>query len=113
MVYIVGLLVFVGVFFFIVGTVGLIRFPDTYTRIHAPTKCDTLGLGLIILGLIIYNGFSVVSVKLILILLFLWTTSPTAASAISNAAMEKNIPFCKDTVCYLLDDQDRDVRNLD
>jgi monovalent cation/proton antiporter MnhG/PhaG subunit len=41
-----------GVFFFLAGTVGLLRFPDTLTRLHALTKADNLGLGLIMLGLL-------------------------------------------------------------
>lgn len=85
---IVGLFIFTGVFFFVVGTIGLLRFPDTLSRIHAPTKCDTLGVGLIICGLVIYNGISVATVKLIFILVFIWFTSPTAASAISRTVKE-------------------------
>jgi len=46
-----GFAVAIGAFFFLAGTVGLLRFPDTITRLHASTKADNLGLGLIILGL--------------------------------------------------------------
>ncbi len=47
-----------GTFFFFVGVVGLIRMPDVFTRMHATTKCDTMGAGLIFLGLIIWSGMS-------------------------------------------------------
>ncbi len=106
MMLIIALLIIAGLFFFIVGTIGLIRLPDTYTRIHAPTKCDTLGLGLIILGLIIYNGFTIASTKLLFILIFLWFTSPTAASAISKAAMESEVEFLEGTFFYNQDQLD-------
>ena len=45
-----------GAFFFLAGTVGLLRFPDTFTRLHALTKADNLGLGLVILGLLPHVG---------------------------------------------------------
>jgi multicomponent Na+:H+ antiporter subunit G len=77
---------FGGVFFFIVGTVGLMRMPDAYCRMHATTKCDTLGTGLLLVGLIILQGFSVVSAKLFVIVVFVWLTNPTAAHIIAKAA---------------------------
>ncbi|ADL12615.1 monovalent cation/H(+) antiporter subunit G [Acetohalobium arabaticum] len=98
-------LIFTGVFFFIVGTIGLIRLPDTYSRIHAPTKCDTLGLGLIISGMILYNGLSIHSVKMLLILIFLWITGPAAASVISKAAIENEVPFSEGSFCYYQNDE--------
>ncbi|KGK41427.1 cation:proton antiporter [Nitrincola sp. A-D6] len=63
-----ALLLISGALMFIVGSIGLVRFPDTYTRIHALTKADNLGLGLIILGLIP----STFSLALTLKLLFIW-----------------------------------------
>lgn len=103
--FIIAGLIFGGVLFFIIGTVGLIRLPDTYSRIHAPTKCDTLGVGLITLGIVIYNGFALISVKMLLILFFLWLTSPTAASAISKAARESEVEFAEETFYYPKDDE--------
>ena len=55
-----------GIFFFLAGTVGLLRFPDTLTRLHALTKADNLGLGLIVLGLLPRAGGMLVAVKLVL-----------------------------------------------
>ena len=47
-----------GLFFVLVGTIGLLRFPDFYTRMHATGKCDTLGEGLMLVGLMVYQGFA-------------------------------------------------------
>jgi multicomponent Na+:H+ antiporter subunit G len=57
----------VGVFFFFAGTVGFLRFPDTITRLHALTKADNLGLGLIILGLLPRVDSPLIALKLIVI----------------------------------------------
>jgi multicomponent Na+:H+ antiporter subunit G len=59
------LAVAVGAFFFLAGTVGLLRFPDTITRLHALTKADNLGLGLIVLGLLPLTSGPVQAIKLI------------------------------------------------
>ena len=72
-------------FFFAVGTLGLIRMPDTYTRMHASTKCDTLGAGLALLALAVYSGFSIISIKSIIVIAFIWITNPTAAHIIAKA----------------------------
>jgi len=73
-------------FFFLVGTIGLIRMPDAFCRMHATTKSDTLGAGLALLALVIYRGFDVISIKLLIILLFVWITTPTAAHIMAKAA---------------------------
>ncbi len=75
-----------GAFFFLVGTIGLIRLPDAFTRMHATTKCDTLGAGMILVSLMINQGFHMISVKLFIILLFILVTNPTAAHIIAKAA---------------------------
>lgn len=80
------LLLIASGFFFLVGTVGLIRMPDVFSRMHATAKCDTLGAGLALLSLIIYRGLDVISIKLIIILIFIWITNPTAAHIISKTA---------------------------
>lgn len=78
-----------GLFFFFVGVVGLVRMPDVFTRMHATTKCDTMGAGLIFLGLIIWQGMSFVSLNILLILIFVWLTNPTAAHAIAKSAYQR------------------------
>jgi len=86
-----AILMFSGVFFFLAGSIALIRFPDVYTRLHATTKLDTLGLGLILAGLIVYDGFSLASVKLLFVIFFMFLTSPTAAHAIARAAYKSGV----------------------
>lgn len=81
----------VGLFFFLVGVVGLVRLPDVYCRLHAATKCDTLGLGGILLSLAIYEGFSGDGIKM-LILIFLNTIlASVCGHAISRAAYRVGI----------------------
>ena len=75
-----------GSIFVLIGAFGLIRFPDFYTRLHAAGFTDTLGAELILLGLMFQAGLSLVTVKLILISLFIFFTSPTATHAVANAA---------------------------
>jgi len=77
-------------FFFLVGTVGLIRMPDAFCRMHATTKSDTLGAGLALLALIVYRGFDMISIKLLLVLIFIWITNPTAAHIMAKAAYNKD-----------------------
>ncbi len=95
-----GILIFstivlgVGAFFVIVGAVGVYRFPDFYTRLHGAGITDTMGAELILLGLVVQAGFSLIAVKLIFIGLFLFITSPTATHAIANAALTAGLrPF--------------------
>ena len=75
-----------GSIFVLIGALGLIRLPDFYTRLHAAGITDTLGAELILLGLMFQAGLSLVTVKLILISLFIFFTSPTATHAVANAA---------------------------
>ena len=75
-----------GLFFFFTGTVGLLRFPDVYTRMHATGKSDTLGAQLMLIGIAIANGLNVTSVKLIFIFAFLMLANPTATHAMIRAA---------------------------
>ena len=71
----------------IIGGVGIHRFPDFFTRLHAAGITDTLCAALILVGLGLQSGFSLVSFKLALIFIFLWFTSPTASHALANAAL--------------------------
>ena len=86
-------LICAGIFFLFMGALGLIRFPDFYTRMHAAGKCDTLGSLLLLVGLAIYQGFDFTSVKLLVIAIFIFFTSPTAAHAIARAAYINRLPL--------------------
>lgn len=70
----------------VISTFGLVRLPDFYTRVHAGGVTDTMGAVLIIIGLAIQSGFSLIAVKLIIIGVFLLFTGPTATHAAANAA---------------------------
>jgi len=75
-----------GLFFFVAGTVGLLRFPDTYTRLHALTKADNLGLGMVVVGLLPQAGHIVVALKLIVVWLLVMLTSSDVSQLIARAA---------------------------
>lgn len=81
-------LVFLGGIFFFAGTVGLLRFPDLYTRLHALTKADNLGLGLTVAGLLLRSGSIFEALQLLLIWLLVLTTSATACYLIANSALK-------------------------
>lgn len=86
-----------GVFFLAVGTLGLLRFPDFYTRMHATGKCDTLGAVLLLTGLAIYNGLGLVSVKILFIMVIIFLANPTATHAIARAALINRVePWLKE-----------------
>lgn len=84
-------LVAVGTFFFFIGTLGLIRFPDTYSKIHAVSKCDTFGAGTILLALTLYDPFSLNTLKLMVILFLIFVYSPTAGHLLARVAFRKGM----------------------
>ena len=81
------LLLLSGGFFVLVGSLGLNRMPDFYTRNHATSVIDTLGAGLIIAGLILQSPDWIGAVKLALIMLFLFLTTPTSTHALAKSAL--------------------------
>lgn len=83
-----------GIFFIFVGNLGIIRLPDFYARTHAASKADTLGILLVILGLIIHNGVNIDSLKLLFILLFVAVANPIGTHALARAALQAGVrPF--------------------
>ena len=92
-----SLFITIGALSIIVGLLGVYRMPDFYTRLHAASIIDTLGAMLILFGLILYYGFNIVSLKLLLILIFILITTPTAAHALAKSALHGNLkPILKD-----------------
>ncbi len=75
-----------GVFFFFTATLGLLRFPDLYTRMHATGKGDTLAVLLILSGAICHHGLNLNSGKLLLIAVFIFIANPTGTHALGRAA---------------------------
>jgi multicomponent Na+:H+ antiporter subunit G len=80
-----------GGFFCIVGGIGLIRMPDFYTRMHAASVTDTLGAGLVLLGLMLQAGLTLVMVKLVMVGLLIFFASPTASHALARAALLRGV----------------------
>jgi len=74
-----------GLFFYVVGVVGLISMPDVFCRMHATTKCDTMGAGLIFIAMILWQGATFVSLNILIVLIFIWLTNPTAAHYIAKS----------------------------
>ncbi|MCU0809796.1 MAG: monovalent cation/H(+) antiporter subunit G [Thiobacillaceae bacterium] len=80
-----------GAAFFLAGTVGLLRFPDVYTRLHALAKADNLGLGLVVLGLLLRSPGSATGIKLVLIWLLALLASATVGFLIARRARRHGI----------------------
>lgn len=75
-----------GVLFFLAGVVGLLRFPDTLTRLHALTKADNVGLGLVVAGLLPQAGSVLFALKLLLVWLTVLLAGATVAQLIARVA---------------------------
>lgn len=88
---ITSLLVITGAAFFFIGTIGLLRFPDFYTRVHAVTKCDALGGGLVLLGLAIWSGPDGEGVRIVALIALILVSSPTAGHALARAAFRAGL----------------------
>jgi multicomponent Na+:H+ antiporter subunit G len=80
-----------GAAFCIIGTAGMIRMPDFFTRAHAGSVPDTAGAGLLLLGMMLQAGFTLITVKLIIIGMLILFTSPTATHALCKAALTRGI----------------------
>ncbi|WP_144395301.1 monovalent cation/H(+) antiporter subunit G [Pleionea sediminis] len=86
-----GVCLLAGSFLVLSGVIGVIRFPDFYTRIHAAGVTETLAASLILIGLMLIAGWGIVLLKLILILLLVLFTSPTASHALGKAAWKSGL----------------------
>ncbi|MFH1977605.1 MAG: monovalent cation/H(+) antiporter subunit G [Pseudomonadota bacterium] len=86
-----------GLFFFLAGAIGIVRMPDFYSRLHPAGKLDTLGTLAMVTGLALYNlhhislGTILVSIKLFLIVFFVFLASPTATHTIVDAGMRAGL----------------------
>ena len=74
-----------GAFFYLAGTVGLLRFPDAYTRLHALTKADNLGLVLVVIGLLPQVGSVLMGLKLLLVWLLVMLSSAAVSQLIARS----------------------------
>jgi multicomponent Na+:H+ antiporter subunit G len=84
-------LIALGSFFTLAGALGLVRMPDLYTRMHAVSVIDTLGIGLTLLGLALQSGLSLVTLKLLFLLALVFFTWPVVTHALAQAALHAGI----------------------
>jgi multicomponent K+:H+ antiporter subunit G len=88
--FLTGLVIICGAIFVLIGSVGLVRLPDVFTRLHGPTKATTLGVGGILVGSILY--FSIregLSLHELLVTFFLFLTAPVSAHLLARAALHR------------------------
>ncbi len=81
------LFLIIGALFCLIGSLGMIRFPDSFTRLHAASLIDTVGIGFIFLGLMIQAGFTLITVKLLIILILMFFLSSLTTHAAARAAL--------------------------
>jgi multicomponent Na+:H+ antiporter subunit G len=84
-------LILLGSFFTIVGALGLLRMPEVFTRMHAASVIDTLGIGFLILGLSLQAGVSLVTLKLLFILALFLVTGPVVTHALAQACLHEGV----------------------
>ena len=80
-----------GIVSMLIGSYGVLKLPDVFARMHAAGMVDTLGLGLIIIGLMFQGGFSLISFKLFLIIVFVLYTGPAVTHALAQAALNSGV----------------------
>ncbi|MCS7227740.1 MAG: monovalent cation/H(+) antiporter subunit G [Endomicrobia bacterium] len=97
---IIGLIIIsVGIIADLIGCIGLVRFPDVYTRLQASTKCVTLGTCGIFFGAFVYYGFTFSGLKALLVMIFVFLTSPVSSHALARAAYKSGVKLCDKSVC--------------
>lgn len=80
-----------GGFFCVVGALGMLRMPDAYTRMHSASIIDTLGLGMIVIGLMVQSGLTLTTLRLSILLVLVFFTSPVATHAIARAMRHRGV----------------------
>ncbi len=84
-------LILLGSFFTVVGAVGLVRMPEVFTRMHAASVTDTLGVGFLILGMVLQAGFTLTALKLAFLLALFFFTGPAVTHAIAQASLHEDV----------------------
>jgi multicomponent Na+:H+ antiporter subunit G len=84
-------MILLGSFFTVTGAVGLVRMPDIFTRMHALSVVDTAGVGFLVLGMMLQAGFSLVSLKLLFILVLFFFAGPVITHGLAQAALHEKI----------------------
>jgi multicomponent Na+:H+ antiporter subunit G len=86
-----AVLIFAGLWFFVGGTLGLLRFPDVYSRLHALTKADNVGLGLVVAALVVHGASALAAAKIAVVWLLMLVASTTACHLIARTALHQGI----------------------
>ncbi len=94
------LLLAIGLFFEILAVLGVYRFDTAMRRIHAASLGDTLGLFFLLMGLAVANGFDLTAAKFLLLIFFMWNTSPIASHLIGRLEMETNEDLKKEVTVW-------------
>lgn len=97
---VVAALVVVGSFFLLVGTIGLLRLPDVYNRMHATSKATTIGAASMLLAGFVYYGPKGAGLTSLVGIVFLFITAPTGAHLISRSAQKMGVPFFGDNAMW-------------
>jgi len=92
------ILIVIGLIFDFFGCLGLIRFPDVYTRLQASAKCVTLGTCGILFGLFVSSGFTATGIKALLCIVFILLTAPVSAHALIRGAYRSGVKPCEGTI---------------
>ncbi|MDQ8726516.1 monovalent cation/H(+) antiporter subunit G [Bradyrhizobium sp. LHD-71] len=83
--------ILLGSFFVVVGAVGLVRMPEVFTRMHAASVIDTLGVGFLVLGMALQAGLSLITLKLLFLLALFVFTGPVVTHALAQACLQDGI----------------------
>ena len=86
---VVSVLVLLGASFALIGSIGLVRFPDFFTRLHGPTKATTLGIGSLVLASSVWLSGDGTTLREVLIAAFLFVTAPVSAHLLAKAALHR------------------------
>ena len=86
-----GAFLFAGAFFLLAGAIGMNRMPDLFTRMHAASVGDTLGVSLMLIGMVFLAGFTLVTVKLVFLMAFLLFMGPVSSHALAAAALQAGV----------------------
>ncbi|ASQ89604.1 Na+/H+ antiporter subunit G [Prosthecochloris sp. GSB1] len=108
-----GVLLLLGTLFILLSAIGILKMPDLYTRMSATTKASTLGIGLVLVGTIVYwQDFGIAS-RALAIIVFLFLTAPVAAHIIGRAAYFGDVPLWEKTKINEFGNTDEDRANRD
>jgi multicomponent Na+:H+ antiporter subunit G len=86
-----AILVLAGLAFMFFGSLGILRLPDFFSRTHAASKVDTVGIAVVLAGIAVIEGFTINSAKIVIAIVFLTLTNPVAAHALARAALRHGV----------------------